>query len=52
MLNCSIPAVLIDTLSLAIDCRGCGSRLGLAKLFTVKLKIPQNSNTLNPISAS
>lgn len=51
MLNCSIPAVLMDTLSLAIDCSGCGSRIGLAKLFTVKLKIPKYSNTLNPISA-
>lgn len=51
MLNCSIPAVLIDTLSLAIDCSGCGSRIGLAKLFTVKLKIPKSSDTLNRISA-
>lgn len=51
MLNCSNPAVLMDTLSVVIDCSGCSSSIGLAKLFTVKLKIPQNSNTLNPISA-
>lgn len=40
MVNCSIPAVLMDTSSLAIDCGGCGSRTELAKLFTVKYKIP------------
>lgn len=51
MLNCSNPAVLMDTLSVVIDSSGCGSSIGLAKLFTAKLKIPKNSNTLNPISA-
>lgn len=35
MLNWSIPAVLIDTLSLAIDYSSCGFSIGLAKLFTV-----------------